>query len=153
MHATHYLLVFIYQIFNIFCRWFPAKAKQFSTTLLQTIQAQYGQHQLLFELFSGATKNCFYQLLQLLATPEYSNVKQRVRGVLYDSSPVDFVSDLGYHAIVNATGLKNCFFRYCLRGVQRTLDFFFKRIFEQDREVYWKTLLDLTVCAMSIIIL
>ncbi|XP_039777630.1 uncharacterized protein LOC120644955 isoform X2 [Panicum virgatum] len=105
-----------------------------------------------FASFSGGPKGCTYKVLQLierrckgqLSTDEYQLVRDCLCGQMYDSSPVDFVSDLGTRFLLDPSVLKMSepprVLSWMAKGVASGLDALFINKFEEQRRDYWETL-------------
>ncbi|XP_047323765.1 uncharacterized protein LOC124927403 [Impatiens glandulifera] len=93
--------------------------------------------------FSGGSKACMYRFLQiiegrcgeLLNLDEYRLVRDCICGHVYDSSPVDFTSDLGTRFIQNPSVLSRI-----IIGMASRLDTLFLSRIESQRSEYWQTL-------------
>ncbi|KAL6654184.1 hypothetical protein ACP70R_007649 [Stipagrostis hirtigluma subsp. patula] len=105
-----------------------------------------------FASFSGGPKGCTYKVLQLierrcegqLSMDEYQLVRDCLCGQMYDSSPVDFVSDLGTRFLLHPSVLKMSepprALSWMAKGVASGLDTLFISKFEEQRKEYWETL-------------
>nr|TKW01788.1 hypothetical protein SEVIR_8G201700v2 [Setaria viridis] len=105
-----------------------------------------------FASFSGGPKGCTYKVLQLierrckgqLSLDEYQLVRDCLCGQMYDSSPVDFVSDLGTRFLLDPSVLKMSepprVLSWMAKGVASGLDALFINKFEEQRKDYWETL-------------
>ncbi|XP_048529621.1 uncharacterized protein LOC125508870 isoform X1 [Triticum urartu] len=105
-----------------------------------------------FASFSGGPKGCTYKVLQLiegrckgqLSLGDYQLVRDCVCGQIYDSSPVDFVSDLGTRFLLHPSVLKMPepprVLSWMTRGIASGLDTLFIGKFEAQRKEYWETL-------------
>ncbi|KAL6890104.1 hypothetical protein ACP4OV_008867 [Aristida adscensionis] len=105
-----------------------------------------------FASFSGGPKGCTYKVLQLierrcegqLSRDEYQLVRDCLCGQMYDSSPVDFVSDLGTRFLLHPSVLKMSepprVLSWMAKGVASGLDTLFISKFEEQRKEYWETL-------------
>lgn len=71
-------------------------------------------------------------------------VKDSISGFIYDSSPVDFTSDLGTRFVVHPTVIKMShpprFASWVANGIASGLDALFLSRFESQRAEYWQTL-------------
>jgi hypothetical protein len=69
---------------------------------------------------------------------------------MYDSSPVDFVSDLGTRFLLHPSVLKMSepprVLSWTAKGVASGLDILFISRFEEQRKEYWETLYTSVVC-------
>uniref|UniRef100_A0ACD5WU94 Uncharacterized protein n=2 Tax=Avena sativa TaxID=4498 RepID=A0ACD5WU94_AVESA len=105
-----------------------------------------------FASFSGGPKGCTYKVLQLierrckgqLSLDDYQLVRDCVCGQMYDSSPVDFVSDLGTRFLLHPSVLKMSepprVLSWMTKGIASGLDTLFIAKFEAQRKEYWETL-------------
>lgn len=94
----------------------------------------------------------FYLLCSLLLNhfqDEYQLVRDCISGYIYDSSPVDFTSDLGVRLVLHPTVLKVSrpprFASWIANGIASGLDSLFLSRFESHRAEYWRTLYSTTV--------
>ena len=75
---------------------------------------------------------------------EYQLVRDCVSGHIYDSSPVDFTSDLGTRFVLHPTVLKMSHpprpVTWIANGIASSLDTLFLSRFESQRAEYWQTL-------------
>lgn len=75
---------------------------------------------------------------------EYRLVRDSVSGHIFDSCPVDFVSDIGNRFVLHQAGLKPSrpplVASWITSGVSSTLDALFLSRFESQRAEYWQTL-------------
>lgn len=75
---------------------------------------------------------------------KYRLVRDCVSGHIYDSTPVDFTSDLGTRFILHPTILKMSrpplLASWLAHGVASSLDALFLTRFESQRAEYWQTL-------------
>ncbi|KAK8969015.1 hypothetical protein KSP40_PGU004791 [Platanthera guangdongensis] len=102
--------------------------------------------------FSGGSKGCLYKLLQLvdgkcegqILQDGYGLVKLCLSGQMYDSSPVDFTSDLGTRFVLQPSvlGLSRPprLVAWMAKAFSSTLDALFINRFEAERAEYWQTL-------------
>lgn len=71
-------------------------------------------------------------------------VKDCICGHIYDSSPVDFTSDLGTKFILHPSVMKMSepprVVSWLAHGISSSLDALFLNRFEQQRAEYWQTL-------------
>lgn len=105
-----------------------------------------------FASFSGGPKGCTYKVLQLierrcegqLSLDDYQLVRECLCGQMYDSSPVDFVSDLGTRFLLHPNVLKMSepprVLSWMTKGIASGLDTLFINKFEAQRKEYWETL-------------
>uniref|UniRef100_A0A5B7AX05 DUF829 domain-containing protein n=1 Tax=Davidia involucrata TaxID=16924 RepID=A0A5B7AX05_DAVIN len=105
-----------------------------------------------FASFSGGPKACMYKVLQIIEgkceaqvnLDEYRLVRDCVSGHIYDSSPVDFTSDLGTRFVLHPTVLKMShpprLASWIANGIASSLDALFLSRFESQRAEYWQTL-------------
>lgn len=90
-------------------------------------------------------------LSSLFFQDEYQLVRDCLCGQMYDSSPVDFVSDLGTRFILHPSVLKLSepprVLSWTAKGVASGLDTLFISKFEEQRKEYWETLYSSVVCS------
>lgn len=103
--------------------------------------------------FSGGSKACMYRFLQIIEgkcgesqnLDEYRLVRDCICGHVYDSSPVDFTSDLGTRFILNPSVHQttsqppNLISRF-INGLASRVDSLFLSRIEFQRAEYWQTL-------------
>ena len=81
---------------------------------------------------------------------EYQLVRDCLCGQMYDSTPVDFVSDLGTRFLLDPSVLKMSepprVLSWMAKGVASGLDALFIKKFEEQRKDYWETLYSSVVC-------
>lgn len=81
---------------------------------------------------------------------EYQLVQDCLCGQMYDSSPVDFVSDLGTRFLLDPSVLKMSepprVLSWMTKGIASGLDVLFINKFEEQRKDYWETLYSSVVC-------
>jgi hypothetical protein len=108
-----------------------------------------------FHLFSGTSKNPFYQVLYILNDPtrpkfqeqndpyaKFHPLRPLIGGVVFDSCPVDFVSNFGLQFFQDWLGAKSEWLpvKWGLLSFRTALDLFFLDLFEEDRANYWRLL-------------
>ncbi|CAI9115754.1 OLC1v1016746C1 [Oldenlandia corymbosa var. corymbosa] len=105
-----------------------------------------------FASFSGGPKACMYKVLQIIEhnceeqiyLDEFQLVRDCISGFIFDSSPVDFTSDLGTKFILHPTVLKMskppAIVSWIANGIASSLDSLFLSRFESQRAEYWQTL-------------
>lgn len=76
-----------------------------------------------------------------LVKDEYQLIRDCISGHIYDSSPVDFSSDLGSQ-LAHLPGLVS----WITKAIASGLDAFFSNKFEAQRTEYWQTLYSSAVC-------
>ncbi|XP_022768797.1 uncharacterized protein LOC111312621 isoform X3 [Durio zibethinus] len=95
---------------------FPEKAAALALDLLKELveELKISPCPVVFASFSGGPKACMYKVLQMIEglcevqinPDDLQLVKECFSGHIFDSSPVDFTSDLGARFVVNPTVLK-----------------------------------------------
>lgn len=107
---------------------------------------------LVFVAFSGGPKACMYKLFQVInGTCEgqmyaghYQLVRNCVSGHIYDSSPLDFTSDLGARFGLHPSILKmpgsSKLVSWVAKGIASGLDALYLTRFESQRVEYWQAL-------------
>ncbi|XAR61866.1 hypothetical protein NMG60_11016402 [Bertholletia excelsa] len=139
------------QFLNLF---FPDKATASAFEVLNELVEELKKRPcpVVFASFSGGPKSCMYKVLQIIEgkcevqadLDEYQLVRDCVCGHIYDSSPVDFTSDLGTRFILHPTILKMSrpprIVSWIANGIASSLDALFLSRFETHRAEYWQTL-------------
>jgi farnesol dehydrogenase len=139
------------QFLNLF---FPDKAASLASQILDELveELKVRPCPVVFASFSGGPKACMYKVLQILEgksekyldTDKYRLVKDCVSGHIYDSTPVDFTSDLGTRFVLHPTVLKMSrpplVVSWLANGISSSLDALFITRFELQRAEYWQTL-------------
>lgn len=96
----------------------------------------------LCNLLLSDTFMCF--LIIFVAQDDYQLVRDSISGYIFDSSPVDFTSDLGVRFVLHPTVLKIShpprFASWIANGIASGLDALFLSRFESQRAEYWKIL-------------
>ena len=96
--------------------------------------------------FTHFEESFFFVCLQ----DEYQLVRDCLCGQMYDSTPVDFVSDLGTRFLLDPSVLKMSepprVLSWMAKGVASGLDALFINKFEEQRRDYWETLYSSVVC-------
>ncbi|KAF8377529.1 hypothetical protein HHK36_030911 [Tetracentron sinense] len=139
------------EFLNLF---FPEKATTLAYGMLNELveELKIRPCPVVFVAFSGGPKACMYKALQIidgkcegqLSLDEYRLVKDCLSGHIYDSSPVDFTSDLGTRFVLHPTILKMPrpprLVSWIANGIASGLDALFLNRFELQRAEYWQTL-------------
>ncbi|EPS64116.1 hypothetical protein M569_10666, partial [Genlisea aurea] len=139
------------QILNLFL---PDKASSLALRIVDELvqELKIRKCPVVFASFSGGPKACLYKLLQIIEgkcdgqvyLDEYKLVKDCLSGHIFDSSPVDFISDLGTRVALHPTviGMRSppLPVTWIARGMSYCLDGFFLSRFESQRAEYWQTL-------------
>ncbi|CAH2046505.1 unnamed protein product [Thlaspi arvense] len=139
------------QFLNMFL---PDKASELASNVVSELVKELKAKPLplVFASFSGGPNACMYKVLQILEgicetglNPEdCSLVRNCISGFIYDSSPVDFTSDLGAKLAVHPTTLRMSNppkpFVWAANGIASSLDYVFLNRFESQRAEYWQTL-------------
>uniref|UniRef100_A0A803NNI2 RNase H type-1 domain-containing protein n=1 Tax=Cannabis sativa TaxID=3483 RepID=A0A803NNI2_CANSA len=139
------------QFLNMF---FPEKATPPAIDILKelVVELKSKPRPVVFASFSGGPKACMVKVLQIiegicetqLDLDDYRLVKDCICGYIYDSSPVDFTSDLGTKFILHPTVMKMSkpprVVSWLAHGIASSLDALFLSRFEQQRADYWQTL-------------
>ncbi|ESW08664.1 hypothetical protein PHAVU_009G063900 [Phaseolus vulgaris] len=138
------------QFLNMF---FPEKATILAVDILnELVEVLKIRHcPIVFASFSGGAKACMYKILQIINgsseahnMDDYQLVRECISGYIYDSSPVDFTSDLGVRFLLHPTVLKVShpprFASWVANGIASGLDSLFLSRFESQRAEYWQTL-------------
>ncbi|CAL9747897.1 unnamed protein product [Musa acuminata subsp. burmannicoides] len=133
---------------------FPEKASSLADGVLKELlqELKIRPSPIVFTAFSGGPKGCMYKVLQLingrckglLDLDEYQLVKDCLCGQIYDSSPVDFTSDLGTRFLLHPSVLKRPHpprvVSWMAKALASGLDTLFISRFEAERADYWQTL-------------
>ncbi|CAL8996400.1 unnamed protein product [Prunus brigantina] len=139
------------QFLNMF---FPEKATTLATDILNELleELKIKPCPVVFASFSGGPKACMFKVIQIiegtcegkLNLDDCRLVRDCISGHIYDSSPVDFTSDLGTKFVLNPTVLKIShpprFASWMANGIASGLDALFLNRFESHRAEYWQTL-------------
>lgn len=160
-HLKHYIdlyaslgwnsLVCHSQFLNSF---FPEKAMSLALDILDELTEELKRSPcpVVFASFSGGPKACMYKVLQIILGKcegheklvNYQVVRDCVAGHIFDSSPVDFTSDLGTRFVIHPSVLKVSnpprFVSWLANGIASGLDGLFLSRFESQRAEYWQTL-------------
>ncbi|GLJ41265.1 hypothetical protein SUGI_0854250 [Cryptomeria japonica] len=139
-------------LLNLF---FPSQATSLALVVLDELSKEVAKRPrpIVFATFSGGSKSCMYKLFQILQerceepnvdSGSFNLVRKCVAGQIYDSSPIDFISELGANFVVHPTVLKLNHPPRVLRwGAQATawaLDALFLSRFEAQRAEHWQIL-------------
>ncbi|KAL3514496.1 hypothetical protein ACH5RR_027213 [Cinchona calisaya] len=139
------------QFLNMF---FPDKAASLALEIVNELveELKIRPCPVVFASFSGGPKACMYKVLQIIGrkSEEQVNMDQHrlvrdcVSGFIFDSSPVDFTSDLGTRFFLHPTVLKMsrppALASWVANGIASSLDTLFLSRFESQRAEYWQTL-------------
>ncbi|GAV70292.1 DUF829 domain-containing protein [Cephalotus follicularis] len=133
---------------------YPEKAMAVAFVLLSQLvqELKIRTCPIVFVAFSGGSKSCLYKVLQILQgigegqldADEVQLVKSCVSGHIYDSSPVDFTSDLGaqfaFHSSIRNFSGPLKLVSWVAKGIAFGLDGLYLTRFECQRAEYWQTL-------------
>ncbi|VFQ86882.1 unnamed protein product [Cuscuta campestris] len=140
------------QFLNMF---FPDKAAALALEIVNELLEELKARPcpVVFASFSGGPKACAYKALQIIDGKceeycnlggEYSLVRDCVSGHIFDSSPVDFTSDMGTRFLLSpaffSTARPPPFVRWLAHGFASSLDSLFLSNFEAQRANLWQTL-------------
>ncbi|XP_010547842.1 PREDICTED: uncharacterized protein LOC104819463 [Tarenaya hassleriana] len=139
------------QFLNMF---FPDKAAVLASDIVSELVTELKARPVpvVFASFSGGPNACMYKVLQILDrtcetalnSDDCRLVRDCISGFIYDSSPVDFTSDLGARFAVHPTVLKMSRppkpIVWAANSIASSLDFVFLNRFESQRAEYWQTL-------------
>ncbi|KAG5018349.1 hypothetical protein HKD37_06G014842 [Glycine soja] len=138
------------QFLNMF---FPEKATILAVDILNELVEvlKIRPCPIVFASFSGGAKACMQKVLQIISgnseahnMDDYQIVRDCISGYIYDSSPVDFTSDLGVRFLLQPSVLKVShpprFASWIANGIASGLDSLFLSRFESQRAEYWWTL-------------
>ncbi|CAL5204660.1 unnamed protein product [Lathyrus oleraceus] len=142
------------QFLNMF---FPDKATILAVDILNELVEvlKIRPCPIVFASFSGGAKACMLKVLQIISgksethnMDDYQLVRDSISGYIYDSSPVDFTSDMGIRFILHPSVLKVShppkFASWIANGIASGLDSLFLNRFESHRAEYWRTLYSTT---------
>ncbi|XP_022982259.1 uncharacterized protein LOC111481139 isoform X1 [Cucurbita maxima] len=134
---------------------FPDKAASLAFEILKVLveELKIKRCPIVFASFSGGPKACMYKVLQIIegyheprrySLDDYQVVRDCIAGYIYDSSPVDFTSDLGTRFLLHPTVLKASqpprIVSWAAHSIASGLDTLFLNRFESHRAEYWQTL-------------
>ncbi|KAK8623377.1 hypothetical protein V6N13_118263 [Hibiscus sabdariffa] len=133
---------------------FPDKAAALAHDLLKELVQELKMRPcpVVFVSFSGGLKACMYKVLQMMEglcevqvnPDDLQLVKECFSGHIFDSSPVDFTTDLGARFAVHPSVLKMShpprIASWIANSVSSGLDALFLSRFESHRAEYWQTL-------------
>jgi hypothetical protein len=139
------------QFLNMFL---PDKAADLASNLVSELVKELKAKPLplVFASFSGGPNACMYRVLQILEgvcetglnPDDCRMVRNCISGFIYDSSPVDFTSDLGARLAVHPSTLGMSKppkpFVWAANGIASSLDYVFLNRFESQRAEFWQTL-------------
>lgn len=139
------------QALNLF---FPEQAMLLALEILDELIEELKTNlcPVVFASFSGGPKACMYKVLQIVDGKcerrdnlvNYQVVRDCIAGHIYDSSPMDFTSDLGTRFVLHPSVLKvskpQRFVSWIANGLASSLDGLFLSRFESQRAEYWQTL-------------
>ncbi|KAL8172091.1 hypothetical protein V2J09_023895 [Rumex salicifolius] len=127
------------QFLNFF---FPDKAMMLAWDVLSELveEIKVRPCPVVFAAFSGGSKACLYKALQ----DNFRCIKDCIVGHIYDSSPVDFVSDMGMRFALHQSVLKMRhpprFATWIANCIASGIDTLFLNRSESQCEEYWRTL-------------
>ncbi|KAJ0981501.1 hypothetical protein J5N97_009756 [Dioscorea zingiberensis] len=133
---------------------FPEKAASLACNVLGELvkEVKIKPLPIILAAFSGGSKGCMYKVLQLIQgkcegqpyLDDYQILRDCICGQIYDSSPVDFTSDLGTRFVLHPTVLKISqpprVISWMAKALASGLDTLFINRFEAQRAEYWQTL-------------
>ncbi|XP_039127590.1 uncharacterized protein LOC120263691 isoform X2 [Dioscorea cayenensis subsp. rotundata] len=128
----------------------PEKAASLAHNLLSELvkEVKIKPLPIILASFSGGSKGCMYKVLQLIqgkcVGQPYQILRDCICGQIYDSSPVDFTSDLGTRFVLHPSVLKMSHpprvVSWMAKAIASGLDTLFINRFEAQRVEYWQTL-------------
>ncbi|XP_035541589.1 uncharacterized protein LOC108992356 isoform X2 [Juglans regia] len=135
-------------------RFFPEKATTLAVHVLNELaqELKISPCPVVLASFSGGPKTCMYKVLQIIDgkcegqenLDDFRLVRYCISGHIYDSSPVDFTSDLGTRFVLHPTVLKMShpprLASWIAHSISSGLDTLFLSRFESQRAEYWQTL-------------
>ncbi|KAJ4966895.1 hypothetical protein NE237_018744 [Protea cynaroides] len=132
------------QFLNLF---FPEKATSLAVGVLNELlkELKIRPSPVILASLSGGANACMFKVLQIiegrcetqLKLGDYQLVRDCVCGHIYDSSPVDFTSDLGTRFVLHSPPR---LVSWMANSIASGLDAFFLNRFESQRAEYWQTL-------------
>lgn len=139
------------QFLNMF---FPEKGASLASEVLHELieELKLRPCPVVFASFSGGPKACMCKVLQMIeencaeqaSRDEYQLVSDCISGQIFDSTPVDFTSDLGTKFVLHPTVLKRSrppfIASWIAHSLKYTADKFFLYKMESLRAEYWQTL-------------
>ncbi|GFP95691.1 hypothetical protein PHJA_001713300 [Phtheirospermum japonicum] len=140
------------QFLNLF---FPDKAASLALEIVNELvqELKLRPCPVVFASFSGGPKACMYKVLQIIEGKceeqinldgDYGLIRNCVSGHIFDSTPVDFVSDLGTRFVLHPSVLNMSrpplLATWIAKGISSSLDALFLSRFESQRADYWQTL-------------
>ncbi|CAN6478489.1 unnamed protein product [Victoria cruziana] len=139
---------------NFLNLFFPDKAMSLALDILDELTkvVKVKPCPIVLTAFSGGTKACMYKFLQIisgsiggrLSQNEYQLVRDCICGQTYDSTPVDFTSDVGTKFVLHPAILKMSspprLVSWAAKALSSSLDALFLTRHEAQRAEYWKTL-------------
>lgn len=139
------------QFLNMF---FPEKATTIAFDILSELIKELKMRPcpVVFASFSGGPKACMCQALQIIEGKSEAQlnlddsrlIKDCIAGYIYDSSPVDFTSDMGTRFVLHPSIIRVShpprLASWLANGISSGLDAFFLNRFESQRAEYWQIL-------------
>ncbi|KAF5468289.1 hypothetical protein F2P56_012453 [Juglans regia] len=136
---------------------FPEKAAALAANVLNELaqELKIRPCPIVLASFSGGPKACMYKVLQIIdgkcegqqilaGMDGFQLVRDCISGHIYDSSPVDFTSDIGTKFVLHPTVLKMShpprLASWIAHSISSGLDTLFLSRFESQRAEYWQTL-------------
>ncbi|GJW99645.1 putative alpha/beta hydrolase [Tanacetum coccineum] len=118
---------------------FPDKAKMLAQDILNELvkELKLRPCPVVFASFSGGPKACMYKALQ--GKDDYHLVRECLSGLIFDSSPVDFTSDLGTRFALHPSR-PPIIAKWIANGISSSLDALFLTKHESQRAECWQTL-------------
>ncbi|XP_021295796.1 uncharacterized protein LOC110425256 [Herrania umbratica] len=134
--------------------YYPERAMSLAFVLLNELveELKIRTSPVVFVAFSGSAKACMYKVFQIIQGTGESQlnlegnqlVRNCVSGQIYDSSPVDFASDLNaqfaLHPSIRKMPGPSKLVSWIAKGVTSSLDGLYLTGFESQRAEYWQTL-------------
>eukprot|EP00249_Psilotum_nudum_P021403 c28096_g1_i2 orf=890-1606(-) len=145
-------------VLNVF---FPTRAAALGMNLLNELEKDLHERvrPIVFAVFSGGHKSSFYKIIQILqgkcAEMQFDpgsldSVRKCSVGVIFDSSPMDFVSVMGIKFVIQqwvapTSGRSKAVLIWGAHAFGRSLDLLFYSRFQQERFDLWHTMYSLVV--------
>ncbi|XP_057973657.1 uncharacterized protein LOC131161714 isoform X2 [Malania oleifera] len=132
----------------------PAQATSLAFDLLGELvkELKIRPRPVVFAPFSGGPKACMYKVLQIVEgkcetqrdLDDCQLVRDCISGYIYDSSPIDFYSDLAFRFFLHPSVLKRPhpprLLSWTANGIRSGLDALFIYWSESQRSDFWQTL-------------
>ncbi|KAB1207102.1 hypothetical protein CJ030_MR7G011423 [Morella rubra] len=138
---------------NAMRRFYPERAISLAFAVLNELAEELKIRlcPIVFVAFSGGPKACMYKIFQVIDGTcgemylgKYQLVRNCISGQIYDSSPVDFTSDLGARFTLHPSVWKlpgsSKLVSWVTKGIASGLDALYLTRFDSQRVEYWQAL-------------